>query len=474
MRSSRQSVKKLERNLVDAVRVQAVGGRGGDGAVSYRRHAKQKLLGPGTPWGGPGGRGGDVALEVGSASSLRNITGPVLKGEDGSGGRRNYGAGANGADKVVRVPPGVIVSEILQVEDASELPPVEAEVDEGRDVEARTCHVDVESQSPSSSGKGDGFFEGSSTKQDVALPGALPGGGRGSSFGLSENEYLEKIIDLTKVGETYRLASGGLGGTGNSTGADPHYAEPGESGETRRFLLELQSIADVGLVGFPNAGKSSFLRAISRAAPKVAAYPFTTVAPFVGAVKFKDGFEMSVADVPGLVEDAHLDKGLGHEFLRHLERTKLLVYVLDMTGASAKVGAAMNTKTSEYQISFSTSEQSPSTFGQNPRSRSLTPPLIQGALRDLEVLRSEVAHFSLEMAARPLAILANKCDMGEEALRSVDELHRQLKSSSILGGSRDVPPLFAISAVSGVGIRNAVLGIRKLLTGAKGGAACLS
>src|SRR6266849_2510940 len=147
--------------------------------------------------------------------------------------------------------------------------------------------------------------------------------------------------DLTEHGQQFVLCQGGRGGLGNRNFATarrqtPRFAQPGEPGEQGHFLLELRLIAEVGLVGYPNAGKSTFLNAISRARPKIASYPFTTLHPQIGIVEYPDYRRLTVCDVPGLIEGAHKNVGLGHAFLRHVKRCKILVLLLDMAGADGR------------------------------------------------------------------------------------------------------------------------------------------
>jgi len=147
----------------------------------------------------------------------------------------------------------------------------------------------------------------------------------------------ELVVDLTEHGQRFVLCKGGRGGLGNRNFATarrqaPRFAQPGEPGEEGTFLFELRIMADVGLVGYPNAGKSTLLTAISAARPKIAPYPFTTLHPQIGIVEYTDFKRFTVCDVPGLIEGAHRDVGLGHAFLRHIQRCKILVLLLDMAG----------------------------------------------------------------------------------------------------------------------------------------------
>lgn len=200
------------------------------------------------------------------------------------------------------------------------------------------------------------------------------------------------IVDLDKPGTRFIIAAGGKGGRGNihflsNSNKAPLEHEPGAPGEEKEIEFELKIIADVGLVGFPNAGKSTLLRAVSDAHPKVAPYPFTTLHPIVGVYEFKDYFRLTVADIPGLIDGAHKNIGLGHEFLKHIERTKILVYVLDMAGVD----------------------------GRDP-------------LDDLETLKKELELYMKGLSKRALIIAANKTDLPE----SVENIKILRKKNSTL------------------------------------------
>ncbi len=197
--------------------------------------------------------------------------------------------------------------------------------------------------------QGEGRQRAGHSGEDVTIPVAV-------GTLATDADTGEVIADLVEVGQRALVAAGGVGGRGNSAFANsyrraPRFSEKGTPGERRRLRLELRTIADVGLVGYPNAGKSSLLVAVSNARPKVAEYPFTTLSPNLGVVT-RDHVRFTVADVPGIVEDAHLGKGLGLEFLRHISRTRLLAFVLDVAHDPLGHMASLRTELEAYDPSL--------------------------------------------------------------------------------------------------------------------------
>jgi GTP-binding protein len=218
------------------------------------------------------------------------------------------------------------------------------------------------------------------------------------------------LADLAEEGQRVLVARGGRGGLGNarfatSTNRAPRKVQPGEPGEIKDLRLELKLLADVGLVGFPNAGKSTLIARVSAARPKIADYPFTTLTPNLGVVRLSDDRSFVVADVPGLIEGAHRGAGLGHQFLRHLERTKVLVHLVDVSGAS----------------------------GRDPA-------------QDLETVRRELQLFQPALAAKPQLVAANKLDAVDPA-----EADDRVAALEKRAGELNLP-FFRISGATGAGV----------------------
>lgn len=218
----------------------------------------------------------------------------------------------------------------------------------------------------------------------------------------------EVLADLVKAQDTFLACRGGEGGSGNSRFRP---AQKGADGEEKTVLLELKLIADVGIVGYPNAGKSTLISRISKARPKIADYPFTTTAPALGVVRHK-GHEFVIADIPGLIEGAHSGKGLGDRFLRHIERTKILIHLVDMSGLS----------------------------GRDP-------------LNDYRQLNKELKLYSEGLAEKPQIVAANKMDVGETAEKALRDFKKGLKRKKVI----------AISARNSEGLDELLSSVSKIL-----------
>lgn len=238
---------------------------------------------------------------------------------------------------------------------------------------------------------------------------------------VKEAETGKVIVDMSHDCKREVILKGGRGGKGNMNYATPtmqvpKYAQPGKPGRELNVILELKTIADVGLVGFPNVGKSTFLSRVSNAKPKIANYHFTTLQPMLGVVDLEgtDGFV--IADIPGLIEGAADGIGLGHEFLRHIERTKVFIHMVDAA----------------------------STEGRDP-------------LNDINIINQELKRYSEELAARPQVIAANKTDVfyGTEEDTVISLLREEFEPKGI--------PVFPISAVSGKGVKELLYHVKKML-----------
>jgi GTPase len=308
--------------FIDEIKVYAGAGHGGKGCVAFQR---EKYRPKGGPSGGNGGRGGSVILEA--DHDLNNLIGqyyqPRLIAQEGQAGMGKGMDGHAGKDLVVKVPCGTLVWRLAGAGEADR-PGVEP-VEQQPGLAASSAGRPLFRTAPRAQA-----MEIDLSEPDNATP-ALP----------ATRPKGELVADLTQHGQRLILCQGGRGGLGNRNFATaarqaPRFAQPGEPGQEGEFLLELRIIAEVGLVGYPNAGKSTLLTAISHARPKVAPYPFTTLHPQIGIVEYRDFHWLTVCDVPGLIEGAHRNVGLGHEFLRHIERCKVLVLLLDMAGTDGR------------------------------------------------------------------------------------------------------------------------------------------
>lgn len=328
--------------FTDYVRIYAQAGKGGNGAISFRR---EKYVASGGPDGGDGGKGGDVYFKVDpDANTLIEFRfKKKFKAENGCNGQGARKYGKSGENLYIPVPIGTVVKD------------------------AKT------------------------------------------------NELL---ADLSEPGQTSLLLKGGRGGLGNShfataTRQAPRFAQDGEPGEEKEFILELKLLADVGLVGFPNVGKSTFLSVVTSATPKIANYHFTTIDPNLGVIKSKYGDSFVIADIPGIIEGASEGTGLGIQFLRHIERTRMLLHFIDVSG----------------------------TEGRNP-------------VNDYNTINEELKKYSAKLANRTQIIVANKVDAMQE-----DSNYKELEKVAKQNNQK----IFKISATTGEGIEELMNYVSKTL-----------
>ena len=334
--------------FVDHIRIHARAGNGGDGAASFRR---EKFIPRGGPDGGDGGKGGSIILKVDShTDNLKTFFfDPNLKADHGQKGGGRLRSGRSGEDRIFRVPQGTLVYREK----------VEGPADGEEETDSSDDFLVDDDAPPADSGE-------ESMKRSLKQR-------------IDAGHDLELVADLTEIGQEYVLCRGGRGGKGNdnfktATHRTPYEFTHGEKGDQGHFYLELRQIADAGFVGYPNAGKSSLLSLLSAAHPKIAPYPFTTLHPMVGVIEYPEYRRVIIADIPGLIEGAHDNVGLGHEFLRHILRCRILLFVVDAAGSE----------------------------GRNP-------------IDDLTILRTEISLYDEMLAKRPWLILANKMDLPEAA-----------------------------------------------------------
>ncbi len=384
--------------FVDQVRIVVRAGNGGDGLVGWRR---EKFVPDGGPAGGDGGAGGDVVFVA--DDHLTTLLDLKFKqhfaAESGKGGGPNKMAGRSGADLRVRVPVGTMVYMEAIAGEPGERPPW---MEEGADEDGMLNYGVV-------TWADDGRDDDEDIPEPVLAEKSAP---RKQSRRKRADPELppepgDLLGDLTTPGQELIIARGGRGGRGNvhfrsSTNRAPDHAEPGTKGEAYWLRLELKLLADVGIVGFPNVGKSTLIRAISRARPKVGDYPFTTLVPQLGVASLPGERSLVVADVPGLIRGASEGKGLGLDFLRHLERTRVLLHLLSPDYAEDR-----------------------------------------DPMRDLAALEHELKHYGDMFEGRPRVVAINKMDTSESQ-EALAPLRKALRAQGI--------PLFPISARTGEGV----------------------
>ena len=307
-------VERGDKAYVDRRRVRAVAGDGGAGCVAFAKDGGSRRRRGAD--GGDGGRGGDAAATARATTKGLGDVKNVLRASNGGAGGAQGRIGRRGVDAIASVPIGTIVWREIE----------EEEEEEDAAVDFSSWGSD-EPVSNDDDDDDDGVEDARESKPSSD--------GWTRPRGLSRGKWVV-VADLTREGDTCVLARGGRGGKGNKrmpTGREAGTREPGAKGQECKYVFELKTVADVGLVGLPNAGKSTLLRALSNATPRVGAYAFTTTQPQLGALETSMGHKITVADIPGLIEGAHDNRGLGHNFLRHIERCETLLYVVDLSSA---------------------------------------------------------------------------------------------------------------------------------------------
>ncbi|HEX7859020.1 MAG TPA: GTPase ObgE [Verrucomicrobiae bacterium] len=321
--------------FIDEIKIYARAGHGGKGAVAFHREA---YIPKGGPSGGNGGRGGSVILQA--DHDLNNLIAqfyvPRLIAPSGEAGMGKGMDGHAGKDLIVKVPCGTLVWKLEDTTPSAE-PAQHGDSDDADEEDAEGPTTQAAALKIATGSRP--VIRQSAGERAVEIN--LEDEGDKKGKGKHDKTKGELIADLTEHGQQFVLCKGGRGGLGNRNFATarrqtPRFAQPGEPGGEGNYLLELRFMADVALIGYPNAGKSTLLAAISKARPKIAPYPFTTLHPQIGIVEYEDWHRLTVCDVPGLIEGAHQNVGLGHEFLRHIKRCKILVLLLDMAGTDGR------------------------------------------------------------------------------------------------------------------------------------------
>lgn len=371
--------------FIDEIKVYAQAGHGGKGCVAFQREAYRPKGGPS---GGNGGRGGDVILQA--DHDINNLVAqfytPRLIAQNGQPGMGKGMDGHAGKNLIVKVPCGTVVWRLDDPSSDESAAPQSPEAS-GHDGQEEIARPRI----PTLSGRRPVIRSAAGVQaMEIDLE------GEDDSDGADPNTAGDLVADLTEHGKQFILCKGGRGGMGNrhfatSTRQAPRFAQPGEPGDCGNFRFELRLLAEVGLVGYPNAGKSTLLTAISKAHPKIAPYPFTTLHPQIGIMEYEDYHRITVCDVPGIIEGAHQNVGLGHAFLRHIKRCRILVILLDMAGCD----------------------------GRHPWD-------------DYKNLLGELEMYDPELVAKPRLVVANKMDEAA-AVGNLKKFKRRVPRTKVLG-----------------------------------------
>ncbi|KAF9082584.1 GTPase of the mitochondrial inner membrane that associates with the large ribosomal subunit [Mortierella sp. AD031] len=420
------------RNFVDFCRIKVAGGQGGDGCVSFHR---EKFVAFGQPNGGNGGRGGNVIFEASSnETSLQHIphTAAAPRGVHGKGSLMH---GHAGKDLIIKVPMGTIIREVPSPEKEKSAEDEDEDLfhkglelgeTEAKDKEMSKRWVLYPRLANSLTALPEGkvnYFE--EAQAWVAEEDRIVEARRAA---MSKKPLLLDVNEHTEDGTTFMVGRGGGGGYGNphfltTQNRAPKYATRGREGQTRWLTLELKTIADAGLVGLPNAGKSTFLQAVSNAHPAIAPYPFTTLNPYIGTVDYSDSYQVKVADIPGLIRGAHMNIGLGHSFLRHVERSKVLVYVIDIAaefGVKRKVkGVDDWTPEEEYGQETKDINEPATAKSKDDEDPNTVNAEYSQPFEDWMTLLDELEAYQPGLTRRPSMIIANKADVTEVAPKNL-------------------------------------------------------
>lgn len=408
--------------FIDRSRLLVQGGRGGKGSLSTHILKRKHRL---RPDGGHGGNGGSIVLVADPNEQTLTRSHPHIAAENGSNGTSQACHGSTGKNRIIRVPAGVVVKRVLNND----------EIWDEASRTVRKLHWEGDAVNEESD-----YVMGVDGEPEFSLQEEVSAGFQGfggqndecDEFTPKQDRKVVVLADLDGPGAHLVVAKGGRGGLGTCWYASQHGALPDarfltknaqpEDGEVVSLELELKLIADIGLVGFPNAGKSSLLRAMSAATPEVAPYPFTTLHPLIGCIEYRDGFRVRAADIPGLIDGASDGRGKGHDFLRHVERTKALLYIVDAAGV-------------DYR---------------NP-------------INDLRILAKELASYGDgSLIERRALVVANKVDLLHED--HVTELMSSIHDAATELGIRFVHDVMGISAgVTGVGLGGLSKAIREIV-----------